>query len=1252
MRRGFSLFTMSAQDFASRWGGLTLTLFLVACDGPRSPAHEGVVGSGNLSTPLEVGGIRDRPAALFRSSGQGWVSEQGTLQVAATRDGSFQLVARHQSRRSRSLRSRSAAAAMVSRPLVVQTVSVAGLSGSEHATADVRAADDGSLAIERGAVREVLRGSEQGIEQSWLVQKRPAGTADLVIGVSVSGLPLLAQTETGLHFAQAGGDTEAPEGLGIRYGRATWVDADGRHTDVELGFVGGEIRLTVPRAVLDASRFPAVLDPYLTPEFGIDNPVLGTGLSNYGATSAFDGTGYFTVWVDGRQPSAHIYGTRVDATGAVLDPRGIAIGTTTGIQHAPAVAYGAGTFLVAWEQGSSSPKIYVSRVTPDGTVVDPAGIAVAAADYNDQLAPAIAFDGTNFMVTWGVGMSSGGRIVAERISPAGKILDATPITVSDIRSVYTEAQGDPAIAFDGTNYLVAWQDDRGTWWDIYANRISPAGLVLDGNGFVVANTSDGENDPGIAFDGTNYLVVWTDWPGAESRESSIFARRVSPAGAVLDTTSLALAVAPGEQSAPGVAFDGTNYLVAWTDYRNGTTSEIFTARVGKDGTLLDPSGQVLASLPKASFGASLVFGAGQYLLTWADRTVHGTRLGLDAASKDGAGFPLTSTPNTQVDPAVAYGSDSYLVVWGDSRASGPSIFGARIGPQGATLDPAGIRISPGADYQSKPVIAWNGTNYLVAWNSTQGEARRVAPAGKVIDAADIDLPGINLSAVASNGADFLAVGVPSPLVSGTIVGVRVSGAGVALDASPFTICGTGGDGFYPRVAFDGANYVVVWEDGRGGSGRHPYGARVSPAGVVLDAEGILLTALVGSGYQNKPDVASDGTGNSFAVWEDSRSYAIRGTRIAATGEVLDPAGVVVVAGATATDLQYHPRIAFDGTNYVVGSVDEKDTTSYSLVSYTLSAVRISPAGAIQAGLAVATHPTQDLPAVVASDRLGGTLFAYVLPDTSAGFPVTRVRARIFFETPPAGTCTTASQCPSGFCVDGVCCDTSCGGGKTNDCLACSTFAGAALNGTCGPIADGQGCSDGNACTKTDHCAAGVCVGEDPVVCVAADVCHAVGTGGSCAGGKCTSTPPYDAGAAEAGRDADAAEAGSDAGKDVTGPDATTDGLSTPVLDATMDRGPSPGLDAGAVDARAPLDAVDAVDAVVVVGSVDAQAREVSVEIIDSSPIPAGPDAGRFSKPTAKGCGCELGGTNKPSLVVLLFIAVVALATRRRRVAPK
>ena len=45
-------------------------------------------------------------------------------------------------------------------------------------------------------------------------------------------------------------------------------------------------------------------------------------------------------------------------------------------------------------------------------------------------------------------------------------------------------------------------------------------------------------------------------------------------------------------------------------------------------------------------------------------------------------------------------------------------------------------------------------------------------------------------------------------------------------------------------------------------------------------------------------------------------------------------------------------------------------------------------------------------------------------------------------------CSSAADCGSGFCVDGVCCDTACGGGDQTDCQACSVAAGGKVDGTC------------------------------------------------------------------------------------------------------------------------------------------------------------------------------------------------------------
>src|SRR5438105_2997666 len=72
-------------------------------------------------------------------------------------------------------------------------------------------------------------------------------------------------------------------------------------------------------------------------------------------------------------------------------------------------------------------------------------------------------------------------------------------------------------------------------------------------------------EPAIAFDGTNYLVVWAD--SRLSTDEDIYATRVNQSGTVLDTSGIQISATAGEQLHPTVAFVGSSYVVAWEDFK-------------------------------------------------------------------------------------------------------------------------------------------------------------------------------------------------------------------------------------------------------------------------------------------------------------------------------------------------------------------------------------------------------------------------------------------------------------------------------------------------------------------------------------------------------------------------------------------------------------------------------------------------------------------------------------------------------------
>jgi hypothetical protein len=317
---------------------------------------------------------------------------------------------------------------------------------------------------------------------------------------------------------------------------------------------------------------------------------------------------------------------------------------------------------------------------PDGTIIKTFDITppINPVAATTQLAVA-AFDGSNYLVVYVPDLNTGGQpdtLNAVRISPSGTIL-GPPITV-----VQAVAAGSScALSFDGTNYLLVYLP--------YSTTISAqlmgeylaasTGQPL-GPSFPIAPAGGTEATPALAFDGTNYLVVWQELQS--SATLGLNAARVSPAGTVLDASPLRImdtSLLPDNfqpLAMPSVAFDGVNYLVTYLDTRalpSGVT--VSASRVAQSGKLLDGTtiqpGIVVTSDP--TLGAqrvSTAFLGGQYWLIWEQSSSAGTSLFGARVSTDGQlaspganGFVLNDSLSNGVQ-LIGANASSGLIVWG------------------------------------------------------------------------------------------------------------------------------------------------------------------------------------------------------------------------------------------------------------------------------------------------------------------------------------------------------------------------------------------------------------------------------------------------------------------------------------------------------------------------------------------------------------------------------------------------------------
>lgn len=937
----------------------------------------------------------------------------------------------------------------VDRPLELQTVAVLrdGWSASESAHDAI--AGDGRLLIHRGRVTEWLANQPTGVQQGWSFLARPDGEGDLIVRVSASGQDLVAVTETGIHFA------DEPSGLGTRYGRATWIDAAGTETDIAPTWIGGVIELRMPADVVDATVFPAVLDPMIEPEFPIDNPMYPPADEGQsGASIAFNGELYLVVWNDRRDFAVlgfDVYGARVSVQGRVLDPNGIPIVAANNTQFMPAVASDGQDFLVAWQDPrNGSQDILARRVLADGTPLDPEPIQVFVGG-GSQTNPSVTFGDENYLVVWDDDRSLYHDIYANRITPTGQQLDGNGFVISNSGGL----QRRPRAAFDGDNFLVVWQDNRNavtTGEDIYAARVSPDTTVLDPGGIRVSNNPADQTTPSVSYGGMNFFVVWND---TRDDSGDVFGARVSSSGSVLDSAGIPISQATGDQNNPAVAFGGGAYLVTWTD-RRGADQDIYAARVAGSGTVLDPNGFVVCDFVAEQSYPAMVFDGEKFLVGWqdyrdavnSDTNIVGAFIDSETAvwPRDGVVISASRPANLEEQAAVAFGAANYLVVWRDLRyGSSVDLWGARVTSEGEVLDPMGLPINTSAGEQQNPDVAFGDSVFLVTWEDQRSGdydiyAARVTIAGEIVDDGGLVVFGgagdQRDPSVAFADGVFLVVWKDRAGVDLDIRAARVDEDGVVLDPGGIDVSVASGSQEASAVAAGAGQFMAVWHDYRTG-GHDIYAARVATDGTVLDTDGLIVCDA--DGVQISPTITYDDN-NFFVAWEDLRDIQadIYAARIDADGHVLDPNGFPLISEAAG---QESPAVSFTGFFTLAMWVD------FRAGRPNIYGTWIDDEGAVlfPEGVAIDGGDAGTLDPAVASDGDGYSLVVYRGSDEDA---VGRMRARRVWLLPVGQPCTQDAECLGEHCVDGVCCNSRCGRGDDGDCQVCDAAGGASADGIC------------------------------------------------------------------------------------------------------------------------------------------------------------------------------------------------------------
>jgi hypothetical protein len=435
-------------------------------------------------------------------------------------------------------------------------------------------------------------------------------------------------------------------------------------------------------------------------------------------------------------------------------------------------------FLVAWSDQNGD--VYLQRVALDGSLIGSvrsagagAGALLAsdgtdfvlvvrrhhggeftwssrriAADFSEVAAtlpvpngnamsqPSLLWNGSEYLLIAETASGDEARpynLAAARIGANGRPL-ASSIAVEEI-DMDMPGASDPAAsaATNGRSVLGAWvesfrpHNERET--RVVARLYSASTLAGIGNEVLLSLGANRQNDPSVAFDAANAMVIWRELRG-------VYATRVSPNGVSLDERGIALSTASGAYS-PEVTFDGTQFVAAWIEA--GAIEIRFITAEGevRADTLRIPNATTF-SMANAGRVTVIAWTDGAHRL-WA------TRLDRQSRSID-TPLAVTAAGTMAVDPAVSWNRRETLIVWSEVESRyyyGPTfermrIRGARLTNAFTLIDTAPLLIGDERGTEEfSPSVASNGEDWLVTWtNPLQLRANRVLRNGTIPGSTD------------------------------------------------------------------------------------------------------------------------------------------------------------------------------------------------------------------------------------------------------------------------------------------------------------------------------------------------------------------------------------------------------------------------------------------------------------------------------------------------------------------------------------
>lgn len=598
---------------------------------------------------------------------------------------------------------------------------------------------------------------------------------------------------------------------------------------------------------------------------------------------------FVIAWYDSRE-SAHgdIYAQRFSSDGNPLGQNfRVTDDTCDALSLNPAIAFdNLGNFIIVWHDNRNGDEdVFCQRYSSEGVAAGNNFRVNADTGNDDQYWPDCAFanDGS-FIITWNYIRSSWDfDIIAQRFDSDGMPVGENFQVNTDLQDAHHSL---PKIITDAEGgFKICWYDTRNSDYDIYIQCYQSNGNPI-GDNLLIDGNPPGTHQwhPSITGDQAgNFILCWDD---DRDDYGDVYARRYNsdctPLGNCFkvndDTTAL-------HQFYPCIAsVEGGNFMVVWTDLRNGWFGDIYGQFFSGEGS---PVGENVIinddfSSENQQFPAMVVDGSGTMIFCWNDEreyipTIYAQRISADGAPV-GENFRVVDDSLTESGtdaPSVAADDEgNFVIAWADFRNGYCyDVWAQRYAMDGSALGSNFLVSVAGGCMHYSPVVSYkeDGNFIIVWWDTNDG-------GGDKGDDPDI-WAQLYISDGTPAGDNFM--------VNENVEDSYQTDPALAVDAN--------------------GNFLIAWKDDRNGNDQiyvQRFQFDGTPVGTNFPVEDQVIPSI-----QADPSLSCDEDGNFTVVWRDNRngSFDIFGRRFFSDGS---PSGESFQVNAdTLAAFNFRPRVA-------------------------------------------------------------------------------------------------------------------------------------------------------------------------------------------------------------------------------------------------------------------------------------------------------------------------------------------------------